>query len=266
MAAPNSADTAQAARNDVLLSLPQMIGSLAEGLQKQGDAARQVAFLAGRAEQLAAQAWELGRSRYAPGNAARDLAASVTSFIADAGTLTQRAAREAAAAHDVATSLADEVSDLARAMGEAGGVADKAVLRERLLPMLGTLAAMPENLAEMREVASDVSGLGDRARDLADFTERLQNNSWKTGATAIAIYRELRDFADSAAAICTEMSAADDRIRQSMTQMGDLTQRLAAPEPAAPAPIPAMPTRERPAAPDPWAVRGMAWGKRTQQF
>ena len=93
------------AKREALDGVARVLGMLAAGLQTQGDAAREVALLAVRAEQLAAQAWQFSKDRDPSGAVAADLATEVALFIADASVMSQRASAEAAATRDVTAAL-----------------------------------------------------------------------------------------------------------------------------------------------------------------
>jgi hypothetical protein len=206
---------------------------LAGRLQTQSKAAREIGLLTARAEDLAAQAWALASARTLAGSAAMDLANAIAAFIEDAATLTQRAAHEATASRALAEILGNEAIEL-NAVGRAlDGVNDMAVIRARLRPMLNKLVGVPERLKALTEVAADVAGLGDRAREMAKLTEGLHEKARNPGIAAVAIYRELRDFAEATSTVAARMSADDARIRQSIAAMRDQADQLSSPEAAA---------------------------------
>jgi uncharacterized protein YhaN len=230
---PPPVPTATVAKREVLQGLAQVLGLLAGRLQTQSEAAREVGLLTGRAEELAAQAWALASAHTPAGSAATDLANAIAAFIEDAATLTQRAAHEATASRALAAILDDEAIEL-NAVGRAlDGVNDMTLIRARLRPMLNKLVAVPERLNAMTEVAADVAGLGQRAREMAKLTEGLHENARNHGIAAVAIYRELRDFAEATSIVAARMSADDTRIRQSIAAMKDQADQLGSPEAAA---------------------------------
>jgi hypothetical protein len=125
----------------------------------------------------------------------------------------------------------------------------------------------------MTEVAADAAELGDMALTIAERTEGLQENGRTPGIAAVALYKELRGFADAAGSVASRMWDDEKQIRQTIAHMHKQTNQLASPEVAAAAQRNATAfgrihdvivrtkaeLQQSPAgAPEP--VRGMGWG------
>jgi hypothetical protein len=266
------------AKREVLQELALALGVLASRFNSQGEAARQIGLLTARAEELAAQAWTLA-SANAPGEGeVSELLAAITAFIDETVTLSRSAAREASENQALAVILGEQASELDTVGRALAGVNDMTLIRARLRPLLSKLEAIPQRLKAMTEVATDVAELGDRARALTNAAQGLNEKGRNTGIAAVAIYRELRGFADAAGTVATRMSENDQRIRQTLANMSDQTNRLASPEAAAAAQRDATALGRmqkviaertagqgagRPEGPKP--LRGMGWGYAPRQ-
>jgi len=207
------------AKREALDGVARVLGMLAAGLQTQGDAAREVALLAVRAEQLAAQAWQFSKDRDPSGAVAADLATEVALFIADASVMSQRASAEAAATRDVTAALDHQAEDLRAAGRSLTGVDDITLIRARLQPILDTLSAIPARLKSFTGIAADVSALGDRATQLAGRTSGLFENATVRGVTGVAIARDLRELANAAALVAKDLVKDNKAMRDTIAGM-----------------------------------------------
>lgn len=231
MSAP--ASSVSSAKREVLQGLAEALAALAGRIQGQGEAAREVGLLTAQAEELAARAWKIACASRADKNAAADLGAAVKSFVEHAMALSQRVAREASTSSALATILRGEAIELKAAGREVDGVNDMKVIRASLRPLLDRLAAVPERLAAMTEIASDVAELGDMAKTMAAHTQGLQESGRNPGIAAVSLYKELRGFADAAGTAASRMWEDEKQIQQTIAQMHEQTNLLASPDAAA---------------------------------
>jgi hypothetical protein len=271
MSAPEP--SVSAAKREVLNGLAQALAALARRIQGQGEAAHQVGLLTAQAEELAARAWEIACANRIDKEAAADLAAAVNSFITHAAGLSRRVAREASTSSALAKILCGEAAELEAAGRVLDGVNDMSVIRARLRPLLDRLTAIPARLAAMTEVAADVAGLGDMALAIAERTEGLQESGRTPGIAAVALYKELRGFANAAGSVASRMWDDEKQIQQTIAHMHKQTNQLASPAAAASAQRNATAIgrihdvirrtkaepQQSPAEP-PQPVRGMGWG------
>ncbi len=231
MSAP--ASSVSAAKREVLHGLAEALAALAGRIQSQGEAAHAVGLLIAEAEELAARAWEIACASRTDTDAAADLAAAVKSFVEHTKALSQRVAREASTSNALATILRAEAIELKAAGREVDGVNDMKVVRACLRPLLDRLAAVPERLSAMTEIASDVAGLGDMAVAMAAHTQGLHESGRNPGIAAVSLYRELRGFADAAGSAASRMWEDEKQIQQTIAQMHEQTNQLGSPEAAA---------------------------------
>jgi hypothetical protein len=214
MSAPEP--TVSAAKREVLNGLAQAVSALARRIQGQGEAAHQVGLLTAQAEELAARAWEIACASRIDKEAAADLAAAVDSFVQHAAALSQRLAREASTSSALAKILSAEAIEVEAAGRGLDTINDMNVVRARLRPLLDRLTAVPERLAAMTEVAADVVGLGDMAMAIAERTQGLQDSGRTPGIAAVALYKELRGFANAAASVASRMWDDEKQIQQTV--------------------------------------------------
>jgi hypothetical protein len=231
MSAP--APSVPSAKREIFLGLAQALAALARRVQGQGEAASEVGLLIAQAEELASRAWEIACASRSNKEAADTLAAAVNSFVQHARALSQRVAGEASANNALAKMLQGEAMELETAGRALDGVDDMAVIRARLRPLLDRLTAVPARLAAMTETSSEVAGLGEMAEALAERTRDLQGSGRTPGIAAVALYRELRGFADAAASVARGMWEDEKQIQQTIARMHEQTNQLARPEAAA---------------------------------
>ena len=260
MKTPTPEETAAATNRGIFQGLAKILAMLATRMQTQEEAATQIARLVPRAEELAAQARALAVVRIPESGAAAELEA----FTEETEKLAQRAAREAAASRAAGAILKGQAAELGAVARTLDGVNDKALIRSRLRSLLETLAALPARLKAVKAVAADVASLGSSARDLADSTQGLQANARNPGIIATALYRGLRDFADTAATVASSMADDAERVRQSIgnisawaTQLGSPGAAAVRSEATAIGRMQAVVTRGAAAQP----ARGIVWGQ-----
>ena len=201
------------------------------GTRLQSDAACQIALLAPRAEQLAAQAGAFASIRGSAREAASALSAVLRVFLEDTVKLAEHAAREAAASRDAGAILKVQAAELEAVDLAVSGANDKAVIRAKLRSVLGALAAIPARLQTMTGVATDVAALAGRAREMADRVNGLDGGN--PGAAAMEIRRRLLDFAEAAATVAVGLYADAESIRQCIAGMSGCAATLGSPEAAA---------------------------------
>jgi hypothetical protein len=208
------------------------------------------------------------------GTRAEALAQEVQAFIDDAAGLSQRAAREAAASREVSEAMQQHALQLSGVAQDVEAANDIATVRARLRPLVTALTDLPARLQNGTAIAQEVADLGARATDISDRAEGLMENARTPGVAAVAIYRELREFADNAGAIAEQMRDDADRARNAIVTMARQAGHLAAPETAVTAQRQATAVgrmhdvvvegaHERRGAPLPRAVapaRGISWG------
>ena len=268
MKMPAPEEAAAATNREIFQGLAKILAMLANRMQTQDEAAIQIALLVPRAEELAAQARALAVARSPESGAAAALAAGLEAFTEETEKLAQRAAREAAASRAAGAILKGQAAELGAVARTLDGVNDKALIRSRLRSLLETLAALPARLKAVKAVAADVASLGSSARDLADSTQGLQANARNPGIIATALYRGLRDFADTAATVASSMADDAERVRQSIGNVGDRATQLASPGAAAARPeataigrMQAVVTPGAAAQRAPQPARGIVWGR-----
>jgi hypothetical protein len=261
------------AKREVLLGLAQAVAALATRIQGHGKAAHDVGLLTALAEELAARAWAIASASRIDKQAIAELAAAVEAFIQHAMVLTQRVAREASTSNALVGILRTEATELQAAGRELDGVNDMNVIRARLRPLLDRLTAIPERLVAMTEIAADVAELGNMARGISERAEGLQDSGRTPGIAAVALYKELRGFANAAGSVASKLWEDEKQMRQTIAQMHDHTSRLASPEAAAKAQgntsavdrihrtiIQTKAAGSCASAPEPPKLQGMGWG------
>jgi hypothetical protein len=235
------ASSVSVAKREVLHGLAQALTVLAERIQSQGGAAREVGLLTTQAEELAARSWEIACAKRPDKDAAAYLAEAVKSFIDHARALSERAAREASTSNALAAILHGEAVKLKAAGRELDGVNDLKVIRSCLRPVLDGLTAVPKRLAEMTEIASDVAKLGDMAQAMgarmaqamAALMQGPQETGRNSGVAAVALYKELRGFANAAGSVASRLVEDERKMQQTIADMYEQTNQLASPEAAA---------------------------------
>jgi len=266
MKTPTPEEAAAATNREIFQGLAKILAMLATRMQTQDEAATQIALLVPRAEELAAQARALAIARIPDSGGAAALAAQLEAFTADTEKLAQRAGREAAASRTAGAILKGQAAELTAVARALDGVNDRALIRTRLRSVLDTLAALPARLQAVTAVAADVASLGDTARDLADSTKGLQA-ARNPSFIVMAIYRGLRDFADTAASIAASMADDAERVRQSIGSKSDRAIQLGSTEAAlagagtAIGRMQAVVTRGAAAQRTPQPAPGVVWGR-----
>ena len=215
-----------APRQALLTALAQGLKLLADHTLPHANAAVEVAELAARAEELAAEAWKRSGARTPDPAGARALAESFQAFIAEAAELSWRAARSAAATREAGAIIASHASDLAK-LATSSVPPDIATLRATLRPIVVSLEQFPARLAENRAMADDVASLGAKATELGAQAMTPQAYSRPASAAALAIYRNLRILGDEAAALASTMRSDAERLRSAIGSIAGHAGRLA---------------------------------------
>lgn len=215
-----------APRQALLTALAQGLKLLADHALPHANAAVEVAELAARAEELAAEAWKRSSVRTPDPAGARALAESFQAFIAEAAELSWRAARSAAATREAGAIMVSHASELTK-LATSSVPPDIATLRATLRPIVASLEQLPAHLAENRAMADDVASLGVKATELGAQAMTPQAYSRPANAAALAIYRNLRILGDEAAALASTMRSDAERLRSAIGSIAGHADRLA---------------------------------------
>lgn len=202
-------------RRELLGGLALALQLLAQRILPQADTAHDVAELAARAEELAAEAWRIGASRLPDPARAAALQAEFRAFIHEAAELSERAARAAAAVRAVGESIGTHAANLSH-LATSPEADDIAVLRTRLRPLLATLEQLPERIAANTALAQDVSAMGANAAKLGADALAAQDHRIPAGEKALALYRSLRAIAEQAGTVAETLLADAQRLRGSI--------------------------------------------------
>jgi hypothetical protein len=200
------------ARRALLGGLAMALKLLAQRILPQADTAHEVAELAARAEELAAEAWKLGASRVPEPARAAALQAEFQAFIEGAAELSARAAHAAAAVRVVGEAIETHGTALS-SLAQSPEADDLAVLRTRLRPMLATLEQLPDRLAASTALAEDVAAMGTNAARLGGEAMAAQGHRIPAGEKALALYRSLRAIGQQAGTVAETLVAEGQGLR-----------------------------------------------------
>lgn len=221
-----SPGTDLAARQALLTGLAQALRLLADHVQPHANAAVEIAELAARAEELAAEAWKQSAARTSDPAGIRALADAFQAFIAEAAELSSRAARSAATTREVGTTMVSHAKALNK-LATNSIPPDIATLRVSLRPVVASLELLPVRLAENRAMADDVASLGAKATELGTQAMNPRAHSRPAGVVALEIYRNLRTLGEEAAAVADTMRADVVRMRSAFNGVAGQSGRLA---------------------------------------
>ncbi|GAC1338326.1 MAG: hypothetical protein NVSMB18_04550 [Acetobacteraceae bacterium] len=223
---------AAVARRDILSGLTQALALLGARMQPQADTAREIAMLAARAEEIAQEAWTIGTTLLTANARLAALDAAFQSFIADAGELSRSAARQTAVSLEVAAAMETFKAEMKAASLDLEGVDDIGVVRARLRPLASSIAALPARIQSGTAIVDEVAALGERALGLAESAEGLHAKGRNSTQSAIAIYRGLRAFAESAAEVATNAHKAAARASGAIQDLREQADGMVSPEAA----------------------------------
>lgn len=236
MPSPSTASAPGTSRRDLLATLGMALQKLAERILPQADAARDVAKLATRAEDLASEAWTLSATRTPDPARTAALEAEFRAFLDHAASLAQRTGRAAASCREVSHALDTQATELASLSRDSATTADVIALRTRLRPVLGTLEHLVVRIDASDTLAEDVAALGTRAAALGEEGLAAQERRIPANQKALALYRSLRGIADEAGAVAATLLAEAQQLRGTIggiaTHMGALAATSAEAPPA----------------------------------
>lgn len=223
VAPPSPADTQ--ARRELLGALAMALKLLAQRVLPQADAAREVAELVARAEELAAEAWQLANARNPDPARAQALQAAFQGFLEGATDLAGRAARAAAACREMGQAMVDQAADLSQ-LASSPEAGDLRVLRTRLRPVLASLEHLPGRIEASRTLAQDVVEMGAKVAKLGGEAIAAQGYRLPATEKALALYRSLRGIADEAGTVAATLLAEAQHLRGTIggiaTQVGQI--------------------------------------------
>lgn len=220
---------ARTAKREVLNGLLAVLGMIAGKLHAQSTAATEVAALAAEAETLAAKFWQFSKSRFPDSKTAVALAREVDAFIREAAAVAEQAARETALTRDISVILHEQTGALRHVAQTLDGVDDMAQLRRNLSPIVEALMAVPARMQGTSAVATDVAMLSEGALQLAYHAETLHQKARTPGIAAVAVYKDLRDFAATAGAVARQIAETNTTITRSMTDLTAQAEALRTP-------------------------------------
>jgi hypothetical protein len=215
-------------RRELLAGLAMALQLLAQRILPQADTAHEVAELAARAEELAAEAWTLGAARIPDPARAAALEADFRTFIAEAADISGRAAQAAAAVRAVGQAIASHGTELTSLAGSKEAD-DLAALRTRLRPLLTTLEQLPERIAASTALAQDVAAMGANAARLGAQALAAQDQRLPAGEKALALYRSLRAIGQEAGAVAETLLADAQRLRGGIAGIASGVSTIATP-------------------------------------
>lgn len=232
MPSPPTTPLPAGARRELLGTLALALKLVAERILPQAGSANDVAELAARAEELAAEAWTIGGSRVPDPARAAALQAEFRTFIEEAAALSARAAQAAAAVRTVGEAIGTHGRDLAN-LAQSPEADDIAVLRARLRPMMATLEQLPQRIADSNALAEDVAAMGPRAEKLGQDALAAQGHRIPASEKALALYRSLRAIAEEAGTVAATLLAESQQLRGTMAEIATRVGQIATPGAAA---------------------------------
>ena len=185
-----------------------------------------LATLAARAEEIAAMAWRL--SADITTDATAQLAAALDGFSHEVNAVAGRVGHAVITARRVADIMEAHAGELAHIAEDLAGDADAdaALLRSRLTRLVNALDTIPEHTAETVGLAGDIAGLSGRAVLFAARARALTSAA-NPAQLALDIARDMRGFAEAAAAIAVHLSADATRAREATQAMELRARQLA---------------------------------------
>lgn len=183
-----------------------------------------LATLAARAEEIAAMAWRL--SADITTDATAQLAAALDGFSHEVNAVAGRVGHAVITARRVADIMEAHAGELAHIAEDLVGDADAALLRSRLTRLVNALDTIPEHTAETVGLAGDIAGLSGRAVLFAARARALTSAA-NPAQLALDIARDMRGFAEAAAAIAVHLSADATRAREATQAMELRARQLA---------------------------------------
>jgi hypothetical protein len=212
------------AKREIQIGLSHALAALSTRMQSQQDAALKITTLAVRAEKIADRAWQLTDSRTQLSQ--RDvetLVADVKAFAADVAEAAKRAGEEALLGREVAQAIAAHADDISKLAQDIDILPDAATVRARLRPLSQTLASVPERLKANASTVKDVNKIAEMAGNLAQRSDRLAAGGINAHREAVALSRDLRQFAEEATAVSLEMTRGSAMAVQAINAMTERT-------------------------------------------
>ena len=227
-----------AAKRQILVGLSGALAALSERMRSQQDAAVKITLLAVRAESIAERSWELS---HATGEHFRrqsePLIRDIKAFAADVANAAKRAGDEALLGREVANAIAAQSQDIAELAEDIEILPDAAAVRARLRPLSETLAVLPERLKANAATVRSVNALSTVASGLAERSDVLGGGGLAASQEAVALSRDLRQFAEEATAISLEMTRGSAMAVKAIDEMAEKTVGLSLGQPVSDKPM-----------------------------
>ena len=190
----------------LLLRLNEALQALSRRMHQQQDNAQAITLLAARAERIAEAAWNLNNLKDQDARqAALVLANDIKALAGEAPVAAERAGRAALMGKQIAAAIAAHSAEIAAVLGAAEESPTVAAVRAVLRPLLGTLAAVPEQLKAGGAMVKDVEAITGLARRLAARADDLTVHGLLQNRAAVEMARDLRGFATEASAFSLRM-------------------------------------------------------------
>jgi len=212
------------AKQQILLGLSDALSVLAGRMRSQGDKALKITLLAVSAEKIAQRAWDLNSSKNS--HFQRDsqiLAEEIKAFAKDVAEAATRAGEQALLGREVANAIEAHALDIATLARDIEVLPDAAAVRSRLRPLSVTLSTLPERLKANAATIQDVNGIAALAIGLAESGERLAAGGPAAHKEAVAVCRDLRNFAETATAVSLEMTRGAALAVKAISDMAERT-------------------------------------------
>lgn len=220
----SDATSGQSSSEKLFSGLAEALGVLAQRLTGQEDAARDIADMAFRAEQIAARAKSIntGGSRNGLG-IMQELAAELGAFAIDMVAHAARATQESALSQKIAAALLRHTKLMTE---HSSSTADPAVLRTHLNGLLEVLVAVPGQLAANTALARQMAALAERATQLVVTAHEAVKQRNSLSRSAADLHRELSSVANDAATASAQMLSEATAIRATADTLAKRTARL----------------------------------------
>jgi hypothetical protein len=239
-----------AAQRELLVDLSGVIGTFVGRLRAREEMAGEVAGLAVHAEQIASTGWEAGGRKFPAGwQALLSWAEELEQFAIGVRALADRVEREALAGHEAAEAIDALARELTDITNRTHGPLDPSELRARLKPLVARASAVAVGV-RVGTLGDELNDLSGAAIELGRRAQAVAGDRTLPTAKIIAIYRELRAFAEKAATLAARIAADVAQGNRSGFALAAGAQCLSqasrtAPQPAAAPLFPSRPDRLR---------------------
>jgi len=234
MTAATPAHSAEVKRQ-LLAGLAQAISQLGTRLRRQEETASRMAMLVGLADAVASQAAQLSQMRNVSAAETAALAEALRQFLDEVTAVASQAAAAAVDGQKLVATLSVHATEL-DAVARSSAALDLPEIRARLRPLVATLAQAPALFGAPSALKSEVEALAAEATRLAERTRALPESSRAAGIAAVAIHKELRNFAEHAASL-SEWIGSDAEASLAATEaMAARAQRAGQGNPSQPPP------------------------------